>query len=252
MKNKLKEILKHGEVALGVSVSIGHPDVAEIVGKIGFDFIHFDTQHTPLSIETVQSMMQAISYSQSTPLVRVQWNDISMINRALDIGAHGIIVPFVNNREDAIRALQYSTFPPKGNRSFGPRRAMLRDPEYMATCDEEILVIPQIETKEALENVEDILSVDGIEACFIGPYDLSRSLGVFIEWQNPTFEKAIERVLNAAEKTGTAPGMLALTEDAVKTIERGFRLINLGSDTNFLAEGANSVLQRARNARPRK
>ena len=250
MKNKLKEILERGEVALGVSVSIGHPDIAEIIGKIGFDFIHFDTQHTPLSIETVQSMMQAMSYSQSTPIVRVQWNNISMINRALDIGAHGVVVPFVNTKEDAIRALQYSTFPPKGVRSYGPRRAMLRDPEYMATCDEEILVIPQIETKEALDNVEDILSVDGIEACFIGPYDLSRSLGVFTQWKNPIFEKAIEKVLRAAEKTGTTPGMLALTEDALKTIERGFRLINLGGDTNFLAEGASSVLKKARNTRP--
>jgi len=129
---------------------------------------------------------------------------------------------------------------------------MLRDPNYMATCDEEILVIPQIETKEALGNVEDILSVDGIEACFIGPYDLSRSLGVFTQWKHPTFGKAIEKVLRASEKTGTTPGMLALTEDAVKTIERGFRLINLGSDTNFIAEGANSILQRARNARPKK
>jgi len=113
MKNKLKEILKRGEVALGVSVSIGHPDVAEILGKMVFDFIHFDTQHTPLSIETVQSMMQAMSYSQSTPIVRVQWNNISMINRALDIGAHGVVVPFVNTKEDAIKALQYSTFPLK-------------------------------------------------------------------------------------------------------------------------------------------
>ncbi|MEM2913848.1 MAG: aldolase/citrate lyase family protein [Candidatus Bathyarchaeia archaeon] len=246
MKNILKRILRQGKVALGVTVSIGHPDITDILGTVGFDFINFDTQHTPLSIETVQSMMQAMSYSQTTPIVRVQWNDFAMINRALDIGAHGIIVPFVNTKEDAIRALQYATFPPKGLRSYGPRRAMLRDPEYMDTTDEEIIIIPQIETKEALDNVESILSVEGIEAFFVGPYDLSKSLGVFAQWDDPIFEKALEKILNVAEKSGTAPGMLALTEDVEKTIERGFKLINVGGDANFLKEAANTMLKRAR------
>jgi len=248
LKNRLKEILRRGEVALGVTVSIGHPDVTDVLGKIGFDFINFDTQHTPLSIETVQSMMQAMSYSQATPIVRVQWNDFAMINRALDIGAYGVIVPFVNTEEDAVKALQYATFPPKGMRSYGPRRAAMRDPEYMATADDEILILPQIETKEALDNIESILSVDGIEAFFVGPYDLSRSLGVFTQWKHPTFEKAIEKVIDAAEKSDVTPGMLALTEDAEKTIERGFRLVNIGGDVGFLTQAAASSLQKARTA----
>jgi len=90
-----------------------------------------------------------MSYSDTTPIVRVQWNDISMINSALDIGAHGVIVPFVNNKEDMKKALNYARFPPKGVRSYGPRRASLRDPEYVKNCDEEIMVIPQIETRES-------------------------------------------------------------------------------------------------------
>jgi 2-keto-3-deoxy-L-rhamnonate aldolase RhmA len=252
LRNRLREILKRGDVALGITVSIGHPDVTDILGKIGFDFINFDTQHTPLSIETVQSMMQAMSYSSTTPIVRVQWNDFAMINRALDIGAHGIIVPFVNTKEDALKALQYTRFPPKGLRSFGPRRAALRDPDYMATADEEILVLPQIETKEALENMDSILSVDGIEAFFVGPYDLSRSLGVFTQWTHPLFEKAIERILDSAEKSGTVPGMLALTEEAEKTIERGFRLVNIGGDVAFLTQSASLALQKARTAKVRR
>ena len=249
MKNKLKEILNRGGIALGVTVSIGHPDVTEILGKIGFDYINFDTQHTPLSIDTVQNLMQAMSYSQSTPIMRVQWNNISMINRALDIGAHGVIVPFVNTKDDAIKAVQYATYPPKGVRSYGPRRPMMRDPEYMTTADDEILVIPQIETKEALDNIESILSVEGIETFFVGPYDLSRSLGVFTQWKHPLFEKAIEKVLEAAEKSGKTPGMLALTEEASKTIERGFRLINIGGDVAFLTEAATSTLRKARSSK---
>lgn len=249
MKNRLKETLKRSEVALGVTVSIGHTFITDILGSIGFDFINFDTQHTPLNIETVQSMMQAMSYSETTPIVRVQWNDVAMINRALDIGAHGIIVPFVNTKEDAIKALQYATFPPKGVRSYGPLRAALRDPEYALTSDEEILVLPQIETKEALNNIESILSLDGIDAFFVGPNDLSRSLGVFTQWKHPTFEKAIEKILEAAEKSGTTPGILALTEEAEKTIERGFRLINIGRDVPLLKQAATSALQKARTAK---
>jgi 2-keto-3-deoxy-L-rhamnonate aldolase RhmA len=242
----LKRILRQDKVAFGITVSIGHPDITDVLGAIGFDFINFDTQHTPLSIETVQSMMQAMSYSQTTPIVRVQWNDFAMINRALDIGAHGIIVPFVNTKEDLIKALQYATFPPKGLRSYGPRRAMLRDPDYMNTADEEILVMPQIETKQALDNVESILSVEGIEAFFVGPYDLSKSLGVFAQWNSPVFEKALEKVLDAAENSGTSPGMLILFEDVEKTIKRGFKLINIGGDVSFLKEAANNMLKRAK------
>ena len=116
----------------------------------------------------------------------------------------------------------------------------------MATADEEILLIPQIETKQALENIDDILTTDGIDAFFVGPYDLSRSLGVFTQWKNPVFEKAIEEVLEAAERTGTAPGMLALTEDSQKTIKHGFRLVNIGGDVSFLTETANKALEAAR------
>ena len=249
LKNRLKEILRSGKVALGVTVTIGHPDVTEVLGKLGFDYINIDTQHTPISMETVQSMLQAMSYSETTPIVRVPWNEFSVINRALDVGAHGIIIPYVNTKEDVKRAIQYATYPPKGIRSYGPRRAALRDPDYVATADEEILILPQIETKEALDNIEDILSVDGIEAFFVGPYDLSRSLGVFAQFRTPVFEKAIERILEASEKTGTVAGMLAPMEEPSKTIERGFRLVNVGLDVAFLTSGATSAIQRARTAK---
>ncbi|MCX8188823.1 MAG: aldolase/citrate lyase family protein [Nitrososphaeria archaeon] len=249
MKNLLKDSLKKGKIAVGITVTIGHPDVSEILAKMGFDFINFDTQHTPLSIETVQCLMQSISYSDATPIVRVPWNDIVMINRALDIGAHGIIVPFVNTREDMKRALNYAKFPPHGVRSYGPRRASLRDPEYVKNCDEEILVFPQIETKESLENIENILSVEGVEAFFVGPYDLSFSLGVFRQWDNPKFIKALEQIVEVAESTGTVPGMLALIEDPIKTIERGYRLINLGIDTGLLIDSSSMLLEKVNRVR---
>jgi len=248
----LREILKHGEVALGVTVSIGHPYITDVLGGVGYDFINFDAQHTPMSMETIQTMLQAMSYSQTTPIIRVQWNDFGIINRALDIGAQGIVIPFVNTKEDVLKAIENARYAPIGMRSYGPVRAALRDPEYVHTSDEEVLILPQIETKESLDNIEEILSVDGVEAFFVGPYDLSRSLGVFTQWHHPTFDKAIEKVLETAENTGTVPGMLALTEEAQKTIERGFRLVNLGRDTSMLAQIARSDLQKAKGATVRK
>jgi len=246
LRNRLREILRRGEVAIGMTVSIGHPFVTDILGGIGFDFINFDLQHSPLSIESALSMMEAMSYSETTPIVRVPWNEFAIINSALDIGAHGIIIPFVNTKEDVLKAVQYATYPPKGMRSFGPIRASLRDPEYVETCDEEILVLPQIETQEGLKNVEDILSVDKIEAFFVGPYDLSRSLGVWREWNHPKFEDAIQKILEAAENTGTVPGMLAPIEEIQKTIQRGFKLISIGRDVGFLRQAAASELQKAK------
>ena len=169
-----------------------------------------------------------------------------IINSALDIGAYGIIIPFVNAKEDVLKAIQYATYPPRGMRSLGPIRVSLRDPEYVETCDEEILILPQIETREGLENVEDILSVDKIEAFFVGPNDLSRSLGIWRQWNHPKFEEAIQRILDAAEETGTVPGILAPIEETYKTIKRGFKIINIGRDVGFLKQAAAQELQKAR------
>jgi len=229
-----------------MTVSIGHPFITDILGGIGFDFINFDLQHSPLSIESAMSMMEAMSFSETTPIMRVPWNEFAIINSALDIGAQGIIIPYVNTREDVLKAIRYAAYPPKGMRSFGPIRASLRDPEYVETCDDETLILPQIETQEGLDNVEDILSVDKVEAFFVGPYDLSRSLGVWRQWNHPKFEDALRRILDAAEDTGTIPGMLASIEEIYKTVKRGFKLINIGRDVGFLKQAAAYELQKAR------
>ncbi|MEM2465640.1 MAG: aldolase/citrate lyase family protein [Candidatus Bathyarchaeia archaeon] len=229
-----------------MTVTIGHPDVVEILGKVGFDYINFDMQHAPLNIETVQMMMQALGGSQSTPIVRVPWNDYALINSVLDIGAQGVIIPFVNTREDLERAVWAASYPPKGMRSYGPRRASFIYPNYVSTSDEEILVIPQIETKEAIENLEDILSVERVEAFFVGPYDLSMSLGVFAQWEHPIMEKALMKIIEVAESSGKKAGLLAPIEDVRKTLKRGFKLITIGRDFGYLMQAATESLQEAK------
>jgi len=246
LKNPLKEKLKQGRVVFGVSLGIGSPEVADVLGNIGFDYINFDTQHTSLSVETVQNMMAAMSYSQSTPIMRVVSNDLGQINRALDIGAYGVIVPLVNSKEDAQKAVYAARYSPKGGRSWGPRRVSLRDPEYTETADKEVMVIPQIETKTALDHIDEILSVDGLDAIFVGPFDLSMSLGVFRKFDSPRFLETVETIISSCRAHGIAPGLLASTGPVEVSIKQGFRMINIGGDSGFMAAAAKDALDKAR------
>jgi 4-hydroxy-2-oxoheptanedioate aldolase len=230
-----------------VTLGIGSPEVAEALGNLGLNFITFDTQHTSLDTETVQAMTQAISYSQSTPIVRVVSNDLGLINRALDVGAHAVIVPLVNSREDAEKAVQSSMYPPKGKRSWGPRRPALRDPDYATTANAEVMVMPQVETELALKNLEDIVTTEGIEALFIGPMDLSMSLGVFRQFDSPKFLKAVETVVSTCKAHNVFPGLLAPAGPVERSIQQGFKLITLGGDLGLLSEGVAKVLKNARN-----
>lgn len=125
MRNRTKEKLQAGQTTIGAWVNFGTPDSPEIMAHMGLDWLVFDTEHGPWSLETVQQQIQAISATQVTPIVRVAWNDIVMIKRALDIGAMGVVVPWVNNKEEAMRAVQAAKYPPMGNRGCGPRRASM-------------------------------------------------------------------------------------------------------------------------------
>jgi 2-keto-3-deoxy-L-rhamnonate aldolase RhmA len=249
----LKSRLSRGQVTFGVTIGIASPEVPYALGGISLDWIHFDLQHGVLDIQTTAAMIQAMSYSQSVPIVRVPSNDLSVINKALDVGAQAIVVPLVNSAEDAEKAVQSSMYPPSGTRSWG-QRASLRDPEYAATANEEIMVIPQIETELALRNLEHIVSTEGVDAVFCGPYDLSMSLGVFRQFDSPGFAKALESIVSTCEAHGVAPGILAPIGLPERAIDRGFRLISLGGDLPMLTGSVVEALKNARNAsknRPR-
>lgn len=237
MKNSLKAKMKRGEVAIGTTVSIGHPDVAETLGGIGYDWILIDTEHAPLEVGTVQALIQSMSGSKSVPIVRVAWNDIVMIKRALDIGAYGIIVPWVNTREEAERAVKAIRYPPKGLRGFGPRRAALFDPSYVKSAEKELVLGVQIETKTALENLDEILSVEGIDAAVIGPADLSYSLGILMQYDSPKFNAALDKVVAAANKHKVVAGFLAV-DNVERRVKQGFTWLNVSADLGLLKSAA--------------
>ncbi|MGQ9513689.1 MAG: HpcH/HpaI aldolase family protein [Thermoproteota archaeon] len=245
-KNKIKEMLREHRTTIGAWATIGHADVAEVMSMQGFDWIVFDTEHAPLSIGTVQNMMQAISSSDVVPIVRVAWNDMVLIKLALDIGALGVVVPWVNTKEEAIRAVRATRYAPFGNRGVGPRRAAsygTKLADYLKSADQEMLVVCQIETQDAITNLEQILSVEGVDAVFVGPADLSTSLGHRGDWHHPDVKRAISKVLEASLKADVAAGIYAMSiEDAIKHVADGFRFVALGSDTGFLISGCKRAL----------
>jgi 2-keto-3-deoxy-L-rhamnonate aldolase RhmA len=232
-------------VTFGVVLGIGSPEVPYALGDVGLDWITFDTQHSILDMQTVAGMIQAMSYSKTVPVVRVHSNELGLINKALDFGAQAVIVPLVNTNEDAKKAVRASRYKSPGLRSIGGR-ASLRDPDYVSTADTEVMVIPQIETELALRNVEEIVTTSGIEAAFCGPIDLSMSLGIYRQFDSPTFQKAVETFISACEAHGVAPGLLAPAGPVERSIQQGFKLISLGSDLHTLTQGVTNALKSAR------
>jgi 2-keto-3-deoxy-L-rhamnonate aldolase RhmA len=247
LQNRLKSQLRQGQSAFGVTLAIGHPEVSYALSNLGLDWINFDTQHGAIDIQTVAAMIQAMSYSQTVPIVRVPSNDLAVINKALDFGACGVIVPLVNSREDAEKAVRSSRYAPEGTRSWG-QRAGFRDPDYSTTADAEIMVIPQIETELALHNLEEIVCTDGVEAVFCGPYDLSMSLGIFCQFDNPEFVKALELIISTCQAHNVAPGLLAPIGSTERSLRLGFKLISLGGDLPILMGSIAKALEAARNA----
>src|ERR1035437_6442564 len=159
MKNALKTKLKRNEAVIGTFVGIGHPDITEWLSRQGFDFLLLDAEHGPLGFETLQRMMQSMNGTNCVPIVRPQWNDPVIIKRVLDIGAYGVLIPWVNTKEEAENAVRACKYPPVGIRGYGPRRAGLLDPDYYATANDELLIAVQIESDLAVKNLDEILSV---------------------------------------------------------------------------------------------
>ncbi len=252
MRNRVKEKLRGGEAALGVWISILNPQAVRVVANSGVDWILFDTEHGPPSFETVDNLIRASAGSKAQPLVRVVWNDMNAIKLALDTGAYGVVVPWVNTREEAERAVSYCRYPPEGVRGCAPGRPAavwgLTEEEYLEAADGEILVAVQIETGKAVENIEEIVAVEGVDATFIGPMDLSISMGYRGKPFHPEVIKAMERVLEACASSGVAPGIAFArgVEHINELIGKGFRFIGIGSDSGLLATGCSETLKRIR------
>jgi 2-keto-3-deoxy-L-rhamnonate aldolase RhmA len=251
MKNTVKAKLRSGKPALGANLKVMHPDSIRLVANSGFDWVLYDLEHGPWSIETVNDMIQQTSGSSASQIIRVVWDERNAIKQALDTGAHGIIVPWVSDREMAEEAVIYSKYPPQGERGCGPGRAAsgwgISTVDYIDCANEELLVAVQIERAEAVEKIDEIVSVEGIDATWIGPADLSLSMGVRVEnaHSDPEVIKAMDRVVEACDKAGVAPGIAAGgSADFIRNlIDRGFRFILAQGDMGLLQLGCDNYVK---------
>jgi len=238
-----KKILRH-DLLVGTIISLSSPEVSEILSLSGLDWLFVDLEHSALSVREAQTILQAAT-PKTHCVVRVPSNDEIWIKKCLDIGAEGILVPQIRTRSDAQRAVQLCKYPPKGSRSVGVARAQgygAKFQDYVASANDETAVILQIEHMAAVENIEMICNVSGIDALFVGPYDLSASMGKTGLTTDPDVKKAISHVTQCATRAGIPLGIFGVSEEAVKPyIENGYTLIAVGIDTMLLGEAAGKI-----------
>jgi 4-hydroxy-2-oxoheptanedioate aldolase len=243
--NPFKRALKANRVQIGLWCSLSSHYATELVAGSGFDWILLDTEHSPNDLESVLQQLQAAAPYPTHPVVRVPWNDMVTIKRYLDIGAQSLLIPYVQNAEEAKAAVAYTRYPPAGMRGVaGATRATRfgRAKDYAKRAHEEICVLVQVETQTALDQIEKIAAVDGVDGVFIGPADLHASLGYAGETNNPKVMPVIDDAIRRIRKAGKAPGILTGVEaDAKRWIECGGLFVAVGADTGVLARGTEAL-----------
>jgi 4-hydroxy-2-oxoheptanedioate aldolase len=244
--NRLREIWSKDEAVLNGWIAIPHPFSAETMAHQGWDSLTVDMQHGVIDYQGALNVLTAISTTPTVPIVRVPWLEPGILMKMLDAGAYGIICPMINTVADAELLVRATTYPPRGDRSFGPIRALLYGgADYPKHADETIVRFAMIETKAALDNLKDILRVDGLDAVYVGPADLSNALGCtpkFDQDEQPVVE-AIDFIVAEARAAGKIAGIHNGTPAyAKRMIEKGFRFVTIASDARLMAAGAKAVV----------
>jgi 2-dehydro-3-deoxyglucarate aldolase len=249
MKSSFKNELARRVPLIGTIMTLPSPEIAEILCSAGFDWLFVDLEHGTLGIKDAQTILQTAAPEVSC-VVRVPLNDEIWIKKSLDIGASGIVVPQILSAQEAAQAVRWCKYPPDGSRSVGIARAQgygTHFREYVASANEETAVILQIEHITAVKNIEAIVSTPGIDCLFIGPYDLSASMGKMGQMNDPEVQRAISKVKKSADDTNIPTGIFGATPEAVRPyIEDGFILIAAGIDTAIFADAAKKIADTSR------
>jgi len=240
--NSLKAKIKNKEVTIGSWITLGHTSIAEIMAKAGFDWLVIDMEHSAITLHEAQELIKVIELLGIVPLVRIGENSQYKIKRVMDAGAHGVIVPMVNCNEDAIKAVSAVKYPPIGQRGVGLARAQrygLEFERYRDWVNEESIVIVQIEHIEAVNNLKEILSINGVDGFIVGPYDLSASMGKPGEFDYPDVVNALTKVKEVSKEMDAVSGFHVVqpkTEEVMAKIKEGYRFIGFSLDTLFLGK----------------
>jgi len=244
-RNAFKHALRAGKAQIGLWSSLSSNYSVEVIAGAGFDWLLLDTEHSPNDLESLLTQLQAAAPYPSHPVVRVPWNDMVVIKRVLDVGAQSLLVPYVSTPAEAAAAVSYVRYPPAGLRGVaGTTRASRfgRVRDYAKRAHEEICLLVQVETQQALDKLEAICGVDGIDGVFIGPADLHASLGYAGEIANPKVKPLIDEAIRRIRKCGRAPGILTPNEaDARHWLDCGALFVAVGADVGILARGAESL-----------
>jgi 4-hydroxy-2-oxoheptanedioate aldolase len=242
-------MFKKGEPIINGWLQIPSAFSAEVMAHQGWDSCTIDMQHGVVDYPNALGMLQSISTTEVTPLARVNWNEPGQIMKILDAGCYGVICPMVSNRKEAENFVQACMYPPKGYRSFGPVRGLLYGgTDYAKHADDEVLKLAMIETKEAIEKLDEILDTENLDGIYIGPADLSLAVGEepgFDRPESTTAYKEILRILEAAKKRNLLAGIHnGSAEYAQKMISKGFNLVTVGSDQRFMSSGAKATIEK--------
>lgn len=247
--SRTREKLTQGQPAFGFAVGFASPNATEALAQTPIDFIMLDNQHGSFGPESTIECLRAISTGAATPFVRVARNDYTMVGRLLDEGCMGIVFPMVHTAADAKAAADACRFPPIGARSWGWGRAMNYGADYATWVDQQVLVIVQIESAQAVENAEAIMATPGVDGCWLGPGDMALSMGLHPSTA-ATDERHVrmtERVLQACKNTGKAAGFACgSTEEARRRADNGWQFLTAGSDIGFILAGARAALKTLR------
>jgi 4-hydroxy-2-oxoheptanedioate aldolase len=250
LRNPIRQIWAAGGTVVNGWLAVPNVFTAEIMASRGWDSLTIDMQHGLVDYQAATGMLAAIATSSSAPVVRIPWLDAAAVMKVLDAGALGIICPMINTPDDARRLIAWSRYAPAGTRSYGPIRArMVHGDDYPAMADAEIVRFAMIETREALDNLDEILAVPGLDAIYVGPSDLSLSLGCSPKLDNldDGAEAAVQSILAKATAAGVMPGIhTGSVAGALRRAGEGFRFVSVGSDAIFLGQGASVTLEAMR------
>jgi 2-dehydro-3-deoxyglucarate aldolase len=246
--NGFRRDLRAGKTLIGCWASLASNITTEILGYAGFDWILMDGEHAPNDYTTFITQLQALKDSPSAPIVRPQWLDPVVIKRLLDIGFYNFLIPFIETPEQAARAVAATRYPPEGFRGVGVSHRSNKFgnvPDYFKRINEQICVTVQIESKQGVENAAAIAAVEGVDALFIGPSDLSAAYGVMLQPTLPEVQAAMQKILEGARKHGKACGILAPVEaDARRYLEMGMTFVAVGGDTGLFRNASQQLAQK--------
>ncbi len=249
-ENKALAAWRRDEQTIGCWLAVANAYTAEGMARMGFDWLCVDLQHGIIDYTDLATMLPAINNGDTTALVRVPWNEPYQIMRVLDLGAYGVIIPMVNNREEAERAVSACRYPPEGTRSFGPiRAAMYAGKGYAKEANDQIACLAMIETPEGIKNVEEIVTTPGLTGVYIGPSDLALAMGLPAYGDQPQEEHLdmVKHILAVCKKHGVVAGMhTSSLEYTKKYLDLGFNMVMLGSDSGFMMRAASTELAEAK------